>query len=240
MPPPPHPGRAAGGQAEPARRRYAEATLRMRRAQQARAEAEARRRAAESWRHEVHEYLRVWWAQAGERTAAAALRPPGRPGLTLFAADFLRVEEPAAIMSATLEAALALSPARMGNIQLYDAAAGGLRIVTQYGFGRDFLDFFALVDDRRSACGVALADARTVQVHDVERSELFGRGPARDVVLAAGVRAVRSIPLVSDGVQLGVLSVHYHKPHDPDPVERQLLATVASAGMRRLSRSAGS
>ncbi|WP_328469225.1 GAF domain-containing protein [Actinoplanes sp. NBC_00393] len=227
--------------AEQARLRYAEATLLMRRAHRARNEATDRREAAEAWHREVHNELRSRRREVSARTAeaareAAALRPAGRSGLVLFGTDFCGVHDPTAIMSATLAAALTLSQARMGHVQLFDDASDGLRIVSQYGFGRDFLNFFALVRDRDTACGAALAEARTVQVRDVGQSVLFAGTKAGEVLLDAGVRAVRSIPLISNGLRLGVLSVHYSAPHEPDAAEQHLLATVASAGARRLVR----
>jgi hypothetical protein len=62
-------------------------------------------------------------------------------------------------------------------------------------------------------------------------------GPARDVVLGAGVRAVRSIPLLDEDHDLiGALSVHYGWPQRPNRVEQEILAVVAAAGGRRLAR----
>jgi hypothetical protein len=160
-----------------------------------------------------------------------------RRGLAFFDADFCLVSDRTAMTGALLAAALRFSRAQMGNVQLFDAETGGLRIVAQQGFGPEFLRYFARVDDDRSACGVALIQARTVQVHDISQSKVFDVGPTVGVLLDAGVRAVRSIPLTGPGGEmLGVLSVHYARPHDPGATEQRLLAALADAAVRRLTR----
>jgi anti-sigma B factor antagonist len=67
--------------------------------------------------------------------------------------------------------------ADMVNVQLRDQA-GALRIVAQEGFRRPFLDFFEVVDDTESACGVALGSGRSVWVSDVARSGIFAGAPS--------------------------------------------------------------
>ncbi|BBH68704.1 hypothetical protein ACTI_53890 [Actinoplanes sp. OR16] len=148
--------------------------------------------------------------------------------------DSLR-DAQAAIASALLEAALTLSHATKGNVQLVDPVSGGLRIVAQFGFEPEFLEHFALVRGDDSACGVAFATGRTVQVRDVACSAIFEGRPEQEIVLRAGVRAVRSIPLLDAEARLiGVLSVHYPAPGDPGPAEQRLLETLAAAGAHRL------
>ncbi|MFC7529964.1 GAF domain-containing protein [Actinoplanes sp. GCM10030250] len=228
-----------------ARELHRRASRQMQEAREARARAVKDREAAESWRREIEEDLRGRWLSAQQRAAAIArevaeLEAVREPRLTLFEKDFWHVSDPEAIASALLAAALTLSRAQMGNVQLFDPAAGGLRIVAHHRFGPDFLRHFALVrdHDHGSACGRALSEATTVHVRDAEHSAVFAAGPTRDVVLDAGVRAVRSIPLVSSaGTMIGMISVHYERPHDPDATESELLAMVAAAGARRLSRA---
>src|SRR5262249_46844662 len=165
-------------------------------------------------------------------------RTAARRGLIFFDADFCLVNDRTSIVTALLDAAITLSGADLGNVQLCESAGRGLRIAAHHGFESDFLSYFDVVDDDRSACGRAMTDHRTVQVDDVARSAVFDGGLARDVVLDAGVRAVRSIPLVGDDRDLlGVLSVHYRRPHRPDLAEQNILSTLASAAVRRLVRS---
>jgi hypothetical protein len=180
----------------------------------------------------VHE---TRWRDAQRWVELQTYADPAARRLMIFDADFGLVSDRAAMLTAVLQAAISLGGADMGNVQVLDPSGGGLRIAAHYGFGTDFLDYFAAVDDQSTACGIALAQARTVHVHDVARSEVFGPGPARDVVLDAGVRAVRSIPLVGpDRRLLGVLSVHHVRPHSPTVVEQHVLAALATAAVRRL------
>lgn len=72
-------------------------------------------------------------------------------------------------------------------------------------------------------------------MQDVAHSAVFDPSPNRDVMLAAGVRAVRSIPLLSpDGFVLGIFSVHYRRPHRPDAAEQNILAALGASAVRRL------
>ena len=115
-----------------------------------------------------------------------------------------------------LAAVIALLGADKGNVQLLNDTGDTLRIVTQRGFGRDFLDFFREVsasDD--SACGRALRSSQRIIVEDVEREEFFA--PYRPAARAAGYRAVISSPLLgADGTSLGIISTHFRDPHRPD------------------------
>ena len=120
------------------------------------------------------------------------------------------------VLSEILDAAIEVTEADFGNIQLLDQ--GLLRIVTQRGFAKEFLDFFKDVShDSKSVCGAALLSLSRVIVEDVRSDELFRGTPARDILLRAGVRAVQSTPLVgSPGQVYGMLSTHFRRPHRPN------------------------
>jgi hypothetical protein len=118
---------------------------------------------------------------------------------------------PARIIERTLDHAMQATGAEMGNVQLLGPL--GLRIVAQRGFQKPFLDFFARVDDTRSACGAAMRRRTRIAVTDVARDRLFAGTPAEPVMAAAEVRAVQSTPLLgADGRLIGVLSTHYRAP----------------------------
>ena len=220
-----------------------EAAQRVSVARRARENAARERADTERWLGEVRADRQARRRDAADRAGplldagvADSVSAGRRRRLMFFDADFCMVSDPASITTALLDAAIALGRADRGNIQLFDPDRGGLRIAAQQGFESEFLNFFDVVDDDRSACGMALAQLRTVQVEDVTRAAVFDGGPARDVVLGAGVRAVRSIPLVDDELGLiGVMSVHYGRPHRPAQVEQNILAVVAAAGARRLA-----
>lgn len=113
-----------------------------------------------------------------------------------------------------LDAAIFVTTADKGKLQLYDADSGGLVLAAQRGFEDAFLDLFSHVrDGSTSPGGTALSSARRVLVEDVTRSEMFSGHPSLNSVLAADVRAVQFTPLVSStGKVLGMISTHFKQP----------------------------
>jgi PAS domain S-box-containing protein len=129
-----------------------------------------------------------------------------------------------AMLEQIVEAAIDITSADRGNIQLLDVESGMLLIAAQRGFQKPFLDFFAATRPGHAACGAAMQRGARVTVEDVLRSELFAAIPAQEVLIAAGVRAVQSTPLLNrSGELVGVLSTHFSQPHKPDPRRMQSL-----------------
>ena len=130
------------------------------------------------------------------------------------------------LLEEILDAAIGITGADMGNIQLLEE--GALRIVAQRGFEAPFLDFFNAVHDGQAACGTAMQNGKRVIVEDVASSPIFAGTPALDIMLAAGVRAVQATPLVSrSGRVLGMFSTHYQAPRRPGEREQRLLDLLA-------------
>jgi len=131
------------------------------------------------------------------------------------------------ILECALDAATTAAATDLGNVQLLDES-GTLRIAAQRGFGPEFLQFFAAVKDPESACGVALILVRQYCVPDVQSHAIFRGTPAGAVLLAAGVRAVESTPIVgTSGTPLGMLSVHHRAPGTPEDAVMAQLARIA-------------
>jgi PAS domain S-box-containing protein len=126
-----------------------------------------------------------------------------------------------------LDAAIEITGAQMGNIQLLEGDV--LRITAQRGFDRPFLEFFASVHGEQAACGAALQRGERVIVDDVLNSPIFAGTSALDVMIAAGARAVQSTPLVSrSGRVLGMFSTHYRRaPQQPSGRVLRLLDILA-------------
>jgi PAS domain S-box-containing protein len=119
------------------------------------------------------------------------------------------------LLQEIVDAAIAITAADMGNVQLFKPDTGELEIVASRGLSGDFLSFFARVDERRGSCGLAMHSGERVIVEDVTMSPLFD-GSELDALTACGVRAVQSTPLISRTGQLvGVLSTHYRSPCRP-------------------------
>ena len=125
-----------------------------------------------------------------------------------------------------LEAAIEITGADMGNIQLVQD--GRLKIACQRGFEPAFLEHFDGVGEGRAACGTAMFSGRRVVVEDVAKSSLFAGTRDGGVLTAAGVRAVQSTPLIGPtGRLLGMFSTHYRAPHRPTETELQHVDVLA-------------
>ncbi len=97
-----------------------------------------------------------------------------------------------------VDAAIALTAADMGNIQLYERAGGTLRIAASRGFERPFLEFFNAVGAGPAARGAAPQTGARVVIDDVATSPIFAGTDALGVLLAAQVRASRPPPCSVD------------------------------------------
>jgi PAS domain S-box-containing protein len=127
-----------------------------------------------------------------------------------------------------VDAAIAATDADMGSIQLRERGCGRLRIMASRGFEAPFLDFFNAVHDGQAACGTAMQTGERIIIEDVTTSPVFVGTPALDVLLAAGVRAVQSTPLVNrSGSLVGMLSTHYRTPRRPAERDLRLLDLLA-------------
>jgi len=103
-----------------------------------------------------------------------------------------------------VDAAIDISGADFGNIQLIDAKSSGLTIVAHRGFPQWWVDFWNNLPKGQGSCGASLKRRKRVIVENVEKSPIF-TGKALRMQLQAGVRAVQSIPIVSrSGKPLGM------------------------------------
>ena len=140
---------------------------------------------------------------------------------------FVRHGHLSALLHAALNAAIEVTRADFGNIQLMDPA-GTLRIVVQQGFCPSFLEYFDEVHDGKAACGTPIRMRQRVLVEDVTQSPIFQDARTIEVLLDAGVRSVQSTPLISRGDELlGMLSTHYRVPGRPSDRELRVLDVIA-------------
>jgi len=149
----------------------------------------------------------------------------------------VRAGDSPSLLLEIIDAAIALSGADLGNLQFFDPDAKALKIVASRGFEKPFLEFFNSVEHSEAACGTALETGKRVVIDDITTSPVFVGTPALDVLLAAGVRAVESTPLVNrSGQAVGMLSTHYHTPRrlaDRDLHVLDLLARQAADWIER-------
>jgi len=132
------------------------------------------------------------------------------------------------ILLEIVDAAISISDADFGNIQILDRTSSDLKIVAQRGFPDWWIQYWNQVSKGKGACGTALEKGERVIVEDVEKSPIFIGKPALETQLKAGVRAVQSTPLISrSGKPVGMFSTHFKEPHRPDDNELHLLDLLA-------------
>jgi two-component system CheB/CheR fusion protein len=118
-------------------------------------------------------------------------------------------------MDEILAAAIDISGAAMGNLQLLDEETNTLSIAVHRGFKNEFLQQFkAMNKDASTACAVAFREGRRVVVEDVAQDPLYAS--LRPAAAAAGFQAVQSTPLQNrQGRTIGVISTHFKAPYRP-------------------------
>jgi len=142
------------------------------------------------------------------------------------------------LLPRVLDGALSLMGADFGNIQLLDPATGSLWLVTQSGFGPEFLDYFAVVDDDHSACGKAAQACAQIVIADVTIDAGFA--PHRDIAAAADVRAVQSTPLADyTGRLIGIISTHFVRPYRPPARDLRVMELYGDAAGEAIARCLG-
>jgi len=150
------------------------------------------------------------------------------PAISFAPAHRPDADNRSAVLSAVLTQTLAVVGADMGNVQLADRVDGGLYIEKHTGLSEDFVDFFAHVGDDGTSCAKAARDIAQVTVQDVESDPVFDE-PARAAILAAGSRAVHSVPLTTaSGLCVGMVSAHVE--HRLDELSRAQLKALDVMG----------
>jgi len=138
----------------------------------------------------------------------------------------VQAEDISQLLDEITAAGAEITGADMGNIQLLEDDT--LKIVSQRGFDTPFLDYFNSAGRELVVAAEILKRGERVIVEDLVESPLFRGKQALDVMLAAGVHALQSTPLISrSGHLLGMLSTHYRAPQRPGPRELRMLDVLA-------------
>ena len=161
-----------------------------------------------------------------EQNLAAELA--GMARLQEVSTRLVGADDSTSLLEHIVDAAIAITAADVGHIQLHHPESGTLKIVASRGLGHEFLDAFAVVREGQGCCGEAMRLHERVVVEDVASSPLFARGHDVSVLLAAGVRAIQATPLVTRSGQLvGMLSTHYRAPRRPAERDLRVLDLLA-------------
>ncbi|WP_426957985.1 PAS domain S-box protein [Muricoccus radiodurans] len=138
-------------------------------------------------------------------------------------------EDAGTIHEEVLTAAIALTRADAGTVQIYDPGTRSLVLLATRNLDRRMTDHFQRVDaDSRTACGMALRSGRrTFMDFDDEADE------ACRMHVAAGYHSAQATPLLSrSGRPLGMLNTHWrvsgHRPTERELRFLDLLARQAA------------
>lgn len=165
------------------------------------------------------------WFPGRSRTPAPppAFLPPGRR----------HALDPAELLDALLQAALACTATAAGYAQRFDPGVDGLRLERHEGLPPDLVALLADVGGDGTCCGLALRRRSRVTVEDVANSLVLPAGPVNGALLRAGLRAVQSTPVLApSGRCLAVVSTCAPEPG-------RTPTTAQQAELDRLAAEAG-
>lgn len=134
----------------------------------------------------------------------------------------IREGDPSVLYDEILKAAIALTKADAGTVQLLDQDTQELIFLTAHGFDADVRIHLARVDESsNSSCGLALRHRRRAFV-DFDDPALADPDGALRMHVEAGYLTAQSTPLVTRaGKPIGMVTTHWRKRHYR-PAERDL------------------
>ncbi|WP_177200791.1 GAF domain-containing protein [Roseateles sp. YR242] len=143
-----------------------------------------------------------------------------------------------ALYKEILDAAIEMSDADAGTIQLLEPASQTLNMLASRGIERGMLDHFACVDaSSGSPCGVALATRKRsfVEFDAPDAPDIDG---SNRMHLAAGLRCAQSTPLMSrSGRALGMFSTHWKHRRELNEREVRFLDLLARQAADLIERN---
>ena len=132
------------------------------------------------------------------------------------------------LLQEIVDAAIAITGADKGSIQLFDGEERVLQTLASRGFEPSFFEQCGFIHEGQAAFGTALQTGTRFVVEDISTSPHFVGTPALASVLAAGVRSLQSTPLISRaGRRFGVLSTYYSAPSGPRHRDMDVLDVLA-------------
>ena len=131
-----------------------------------------------------------------------------------------------AIYQEILAAAITLTRADAGVVQIFDPESHALSVLAAKGFEEDLVIRFQRVDSNSpTSCGLALTSNQRAFV---DFDAPGASHPAFGLLLSAGFRSAQSTPLVSRGGDLiGMITTHWTRNHRPTDRELRFLDLLA-------------
>jgi PAS domain S-box-containing protein len=161
-----------------------------------------------------------------EATIAADLRDTQR--LRELSARLTSEEDIQVLYNEIMAAAIALTRADAGTVQIFDAATQELVLLATQGFDPDFTAHFQRVKaDSQTSCGLTLSNGQRacIDFDDPEREDPDG---SLQLHVEVGYRSAQSTPLVTRwGRLIGMVSTHWHNHYRPTERELRFLDLLA-------------
>ena len=133
-----------------------------------------------------------------------------------------------AVLNEIVDAAISVSRADFGDIQLLDGESGKSVVAAQRGLPDELLKFRREHGMSYGAMKAVIERGERVVVEDIEQSPIYANTPALRVHLDAGVRAVESTPIIGrSGAPVGIISTCHHEPGRPGVGALALLDLLA-------------
>ncbi len=115
-------------------------------------------------------------------------------------------EEPQVVMQQALMRVAKLSDAYAGNVRIYDEDSDQLILKASYGISEKYRTAKPALPVGTSAAGLAFETEQMYVLEDLTKNNVY-RSP--EFALQEGVTSLISIPLMTTGKKLGVLSLYY-------------------------------
>ena len=118
-------------------------------------------------------------------------------------------------------------------------ARGELKLIGHYGFSEAAAKFWAWVRaDSSCTCGVAIVRRERVIASDVENTAFMAGTPDQAQLLAAGIRAAQTTPLLSRrGELVGMITTHWTNCHEPSVRDLRLMDILARLAADLIERN---
>jgi len=151
--------------------------------------------------------------------------------LQAISAELIVEDDVDALFEKIIDAATTIMRSDFASMQVLHTERGGdeLELIAFRGFSPRAARFWKWIStDSTTTCGIALRERRRVITKDVESCPVIAGTADMETFLATGIRSAQTTPLISRGGKLvGMLSTHWHQPHEPSERDLRLFDILA-------------
>jgi two-component sensor histidine kinase len=175
----------------------------------------------------------------GNEAEDLAVELAGAIQLQKISTSLIREKDLGKLYREIVLAAMAITRAQMGSMQVYHAGRDELFLLVSENFHPESAKFWEWVTlGEASTCGQAFAQAERIIVADVERCEFLAGTEDLQHYRKCNMGAAQSTPLVTrDGRPIGMISTHWERPHEPSERDLRLLDILARQAADLIERT---